>query len=232
LSEERPPLRIVISDPRAGDKVVRVRVKGVEDESLPYSDDMVKTKERERLRLPPAKVSRRLFEELGLGEVGVMTLRFTTGEGRRVKAPFKVIVAEGVGDREVQVNMGLMGELVGELEAEAEAFRAKSWQIAVGDEVAQSLACLNIGDVIDGSMVGMPGLKLKIRGGTDATGIPLHSGVPGSRRVRALLSGPPGFKPLERGERRRKSVRGRVIPDPRAERRKTALAQLNLVLVY
>ncbi|MCE4610761.1 MAG: 30S ribosomal protein S6e [Desulfurococcales archaeon] len=230
MPEERPPLRIVISDPRASDKVVKVKVKGVED--IEYTDEMRKGKDQERRKLPIARISKRLYEELNLGEVGVMTLRFRGEGGKKVNVPFKVEVKDGLGDYEVEVNMELLGEAVGELEAEAEAFRAKAWQIAVPEDVHIKLAGLEIGDVFDGSIIGWPGLKFKIRGGTDATGIPMHPGVPGSGRVKILLSGPPGFHPREKGERRRKSVRGRMVPDPRGERRKTALAQLNVVIYY
>ena len=230
MSMERPPLRIVISDPRAGSKVVKVKVKGVED--IEYRDSMRKSKEKDRSELPIARVSRRLYEELSLGEVGVMTLRFVTEEGKKVNVPFKVEVSDSLEDYEVQVNMELLGEVAGNLEAEAEAFRAKAWQIAVPEETAIRLAGLEIGDVFDGSIIGFEGLKLKIRGGSDATGIPMHPGVPGALKKAILLSGPPGFHPQERGERRRKLVRGRVVPDPRGERRKTALAQLNVVIYY
>jgi small subunit ribosomal protein S6e len=230
MSAERPPLRIVISDPRAGDKVVKVKVKGVED--IEYSDEMRKTKEKERTKLPIARVSKKLFEELKLGEVGVMTLRFKTEEGKIVKVPFKVEVSDELEDDEVQVNMELLGEVAGNLEAEAEAFRAKAWQIAVPEDVAVRLAGLEIGDVFDGSIIGYEGLKFKIRGGSDATGIPMHPGVPGAGKKAVLLSGPPGFHPSERGERKRKLVRGRMVPDPRGERRKTALAQLNVIVYY
>jgi small subunit ribosomal protein S6e len=230
MSAERPPLRIVISDPRAGDKVVKVKVKGVDD--IEYTDEMRKTKEKERTKLPIARVSRSLFEELRLGEVGVMTLRFKTEEGKKINVPFKVEISDDLGDNEVQVNMELLGEVAGNLEAEAEAFRAKAWQIAVPEDVAVRLAGLEIGDVFDGSIIGYEGLKFKIRGGSDATGIPMHPGVPGAGKRAVLLSGPPGFHPKEKGERRRKLVRGRMVPDPRGERRKTALAQLNVVIYY
>ena len=230
MSSERPPLRIVISDPRAGDKVVKVKVRGVED--IEYKDSQRKTKDKERTELPVARVSRKLYEELRLGEVGVMTLRFRNEEGKKVNVPFKVEVKDGLGDYEVEVSMELLGEVAGNLEAEAEAFRAKAWQIAVPEEVHIRLAGLEIGDVFDGSLIGYEGLKFKIRGGSDATGFPMHPGVPGSGKKRVLLSGPPGFHPREKGERRRKTVRGRVIPDPRAERRKTALAQLNVIVYY
>lgn len=229
MAEERPPLRIVISDPKAGDKVVKVKVKGVEDIEL--RETMTKTKEKERTELPIARVSKRLYEELGLDKLGVLTLRFK-GEDKKIKVPFKVEVAEGLEDYEVQVSMELLGEVAGDLEAEAEAFRAKAWQIAVPEEVAVRLSGLEIGDTFDGSIIGYPGVRFKIRGGSDATGIPMHPGVPGAGKRRALLSGPPGYRPRKKGERRRKTVRGRMIPDPRGERRKTALAQLNVIVDY
>ncbi len=72
---------------------------------------------------------------------------------------------------------------------------------------------MKIGDVIDGSVVGMPGYKLQITGGTDRDGFPMRPDVHGGVRVRVLLSGGPGFRPRERGERRRKTVRGNVITD-------------------
>jgi len=228
-SRERPPLRVVISDPKAKGSAVKVRVRGVGD--IPYADSMRKSKEQDRMELPLAKVSRGVFEKLGLGEVGVMTLRFNV-EGRRVKVPFRAEVVDGVPEGEVWVSEALLLELTGSVEVEAEAFRAMSWQIAVDDDVAVRLAGLEIGDYVDGSLVGLKGFRLKVAGGVDASGIPMHPGVPGTGRWDVLLSGPPGFRPRGRGVRVRKSVRGRMIPDPRAERRKTSLAQLNLVIVY
>lgn len=228
-SRERPPLRIVISDPKAKGYTVKVRVRGVGD--IPYSDSMRKSKEQERTELPIARVSRALFDKLSLAETRVMTLRFRVGD-KKVKIPFRVEVSDEIPEDEVWVSEDLLLEAIGSSEGEAEAFRAQSWQIAVGDDVAIRIAGLEIGDYIDGSLVGLKGLRLKIVGGTDATGIPMHPGVPGTGRWEILLSGPPGFRPTRKGERRRKSVRGRMIPDPRAERRKTALAQLNVVIAY
>jgi small subunit ribosomal protein S6e len=227
--EERPPLRIVISDPKAGDKVVKVKVVG--DEEIELKDSMVKTKDKERTELPIAKVNPKLAEELRLKEVGVLTLRFRQ-EDKKVNVPFRVVIDENVPDSTVKVSMELLGEVAGDLEAEAEAFRAKAWQIAVPEDVAIKLSGLRIGEVFDGSLVGFDGLRLKIRGGSDATGFPMHPGVPGSGKRKVLLSGPPGFRPRRKGERRRKTVRGNTIPDPRGERRKTALAQLNVMIFY
>ena len=236
MAEERPPLRIVISDPKGAKlgKVVKVKVKGVED--IEFNDDMRRVIEKgkvtkERTKMPIAKVNPKLAEELKLNEVGVLTLSFKTESGKKNES-FKVIVDENVPEGEVHINMELLGELAGDLEAEAEAFRAKAWQIAIPQDQVIKLAGLEIGDVFDGSLIGFDGLRFKIRGGSDATGFPMHPGVPGAGKKKVLLSGPPGFHPREKGERRRKTVRGRAIPDPRGERRKTVLAQLNVVVYY
>jgi small subunit ribosomal protein S6e len=228
---ERPPLRIVISDPKAGEKILKVKVKGSDDKTLNLEPEMVKKKDQERSKLPVAFVSKKIFDELNLGEIGVLTLRFRKDD-KKINIPFKVIVKEDLPDDEVHINIELLGEAVGEMEAEAEAFRAKAWQIAVPEDVAIKLSGLKIKDEFDGGLIGLPGKRLRITGGTDATGIPMRPDVPGASRKRILISNPPGFHPREEGERRRKLVRGNTIPDPRGERRKTALAQLNTVIVY
>ncbi|MCE4600649.1 MAG: 30S ribosomal protein S6e [Desulfurococcales archaeon] len=236
MAEEAPPLRVVISDPKGGRKILKVKVKGIEDEQLELKPEMRREKEKgrvrkERLVLPPAKLNSKLAKELELDEIGVLTLRFKTEDGR-VNETFKVIIDDNVPDGEVHVNLELLGELAGNMEADAEAFRAKAWQIAIPQKQVEKLAGLEIGDIFEGTIVGLPGVRLKIRGGSDATGFPMHPGVPGSAKRKILLSGPPGFKPREKGERRRKTVRGRMIPDPRGERRKTVLAQLNVAIHY
>ncbi|MGC8573283.1 MAG: 30S ribosomal protein S6e [Caldisphaera sp.] len=230
-AEERPPLRVVISDPRAGNKAVNVKVKGVDDEELKLNESMKKTKEQERKELPKAKVGKKLFEELKLNEVGVLTLSIKK-EGGKANVPLKAIQSDNVPENEVWISSELLGELAGSNEAEAKAFRAKAWQLAVPEDIMIRISGLEIGDEFDGSLLGFDNLRFKIRGGSDATGFPMHPGVPGAVRKKVLLSEPPGFHPEKDGERRKKTVRGRMIPDPRAERRKTALAQLNVEISY
>ncbi|MEM5853975.1 MAG: S6e family ribosomal protein, partial [Candidatus Aenigmatarchaeota archaeon] len=58
---------------------------------------------------------------------------------------------------------------------------------------------------------GLPGYVLKITGGTDKDGFPMHPSVEGSVKKRVLLSEPPCFHPKKKGERRRKTVRGNTI---------------------
>ncbi|MCE4614856.1 MAG: 30S ribosomal protein S6e [Desulfurococcales archaeon] len=228
---ERPPLRVVISDPKAGDRVIKVKVKGSDDPALELKPEMTKKKDQERTQLPVAFVSKKIYRELNLDEVGIMNLRFIKDD-KKINVPFKVIQKEELLENEVHINIELIGEATGEMEVEADAFRAKAWQIAVPENVSITLSGLRIKDEFDGGLVGLPGKRLKITGGTDATGIPMRPDIPGAARKRILLSSPPGFHPKEEGERRRKLVRGSTVPDPRGERRKTALAQLNAVIVY
>jgi len=76
---------------------------------------------------------------------------------------------------------------------------------------AQALVGKSIGDEVDGKLLGIGNMKLKITGGTDKDGIPMRFDIQGGAKKRALLSGGVGFKPNDRGERRRKLVRGRVV---------------------
>ncbi len=68
-----------------------------------------------------------------------------------------------------------------------------------------------IGDVVDGSLVGLEGYKLKITGGSDKCGFPMRRDIHGSNKMRVLLSKGPGYRPKDKGIRRRKSVRGNTI---------------------
>lgn len=70
-----------------------------------------------------------------------------------------------------------------------------------------------IGDVIDGSVVGLAGHKLQITGGSDKDGFPMRANVHGGVRRRVVLSGGVGFNPQDEGQRRRKTVRGNIITD-------------------
>lgn len=76
---------------------------------------------------------------------------------------------------------------------------------------AQALVGKSIGDEIDGKLLGIGNMKLKITGGTDKDGIPMRFDIQGAAKKRAILSGGVGFRPKDNGERRRKLVRGRQV---------------------
>lgn len=96
-------------------------------------------------------------------------------------------------------------------------------QVEVKGQDAIRLLGAKIGDIIDGSLVGKPGLKLKITGGSGKAGEPMLPFLPGGAKRFLLLSQPPGFHPKERGERRRKFVRGNMVTED--------IVQINTVIV-
>ena len=87
----------------------------------------------------------------------------------------------------------------------------RSHSIQVSGHHANSLIGKKIGDEVDGIFVSLPGYKLEITGGTDKDGFPIRSDLPGMRRRRLLLTKGQGFKPKEKGLRRKKSVHGNTI---------------------
>ncbi|MEM4461969.1 MAG: 30S ribosomal protein S6e [Candidatus Bathyarchaeia archaeon] len=83
--------------------------------------------------------------------------------------------------------------------------------VEVDEAKARLLYGLKIGDVFDGSMIGLSGYRLMITGGSDRDGFPMRPDVYGPGRKKLLLSGGVGFRPRRRGERRRVYVRGNTI---------------------
>ncbi|MFH1285326.1 MAG: 30S ribosomal protein S6e [Candidatus Micrarchaeota archaeon] len=98
----------------------------------------------------------------------------------------------------------------------------KSYQAELPAEKESSLVGLKIGDAMEGALVGAAGYKMQITGGSDKEGFPMRSDVSGTRRIRILIAGKPGFRAKEHGIRKRKAVRGNVVSD--------AIAQLNTII--
>ncbi|MBS7660236.1 30S ribosomal protein S6e, partial [Candidatus Bathyarchaeota archaeon] len=59
-----------------------------------------------------------------------------------------------------------------------------------------------IGDIIDCTVLGLPGWKAQITGGSDKDGFPMRPDVHGGVRRDVILSEGPGFNPKKEGERR------------------------------
>jgi small subunit ribosomal protein S6e len=88
----------------------------------------------------------------------------------------------------------------------------RAYQKVVSGANANKLIGKQIGDVINGTLVDLPpDYELQITGGSDKDGFPMRPDLPGTGRRRLLLSGGVGYNPKEKGVRRRKTVRGRVI---------------------
>jgi len=87
--------------------------------------------------------------------------------------------------------------------------------VEVDDPVSSNLIGKKIGDVIDGSMIGMEGVKLKITGGSDRSGFPMRPDIQGGVK-KYILTGPGiGLRTIKgktkKGYRRRILVRGNTI---------------------
>ncbi len=78
---------------------------------------------------------------------------------------------------------------------------------------AQALVGKSIGQEVDGKLLGLGNIKLRITGGTDKDGVPMRFDIQGAARKRAILSGGVGYRPTSDGERQRKLVRGRVVSE-------------------
>jgi small subunit ribosomal protein S6e len=80
----------------------------------------------------------------------------------------------------------------------------KTNQVKIDEEKAKILIGKKIGDTIDGTIIGAPGYKLLITGGTDNSGFPLRKDVEGVKKVKVLIK-------KKKGIRVRKTVRGNTI---------------------
>ncbi|MEM5766317.1 MAG: 30S ribosomal protein S6e [Candidatus Aenigmatarchaeota archaeon] len=87
----------------------------------------------------------------------------------------------------------------------------KSYQLELDQSKALGLIGKKIGEEFNGDLIGLLGYSLKITGGTDKDGFPMHPSIPGSVKKKVLLSGSPCFHPTKKGEIRRKTVRGNMI---------------------
>jgi small subunit ribosomal protein S6e len=89
----------------------------------------------------------------------------------------------------------------------------KSKGVTLEGPRAQALVGKRIGDLLNGSIMGLSGSKLQITGGSDKTGFPMRFDVHGGVKVSIILSDGVGFKASGDGHRQRKTVRGNVITD-------------------
>jgi small subunit ribosomal protein S6e len=88
--------------------------------------------------------------------------------------------------------------------------KARTYELK--ESQAQLFVGTKIGDIIDGTVVGVPG-KVKVTGGSDKSGFPMRRDVLGGVKKYVLLTKGVGFKKSSAGEKKRKLVRGNTITD-------------------
>jgi small subunit ribosomal protein S6e len=91
--------------------------------------------------------------------------------------------------------------------------KGKSVTQELKDRAAQPLLGSKIGDILDSSVIGIVGGKVKITGGSDKSGTPMRPDVHGGVKKYVLLSRGIGMKNMKEGNRIRKLVRGNVITE-------------------
>ena len=91
------------------------------------------------------------------------------------------------------------------------------------DRTAQPLLGSKIGDIIDSSVIGVSGGRMKITGGSDKSGTPMRPDVHGGVKKYVLLSRGIGMRNTRKGNRIRKLVRGKMVTEE--------IYQLNCLLV-
>jgi len=203
-----PEFKVVVNDPEARDpRVVWVKVIGVEE--LKYTEE-----HKEGRALPEARLNPKTLELLDV-PYKVVTLRIWRNRAAndKVKFTFKVVSDEKVPENTMHVPKALLTDKLGQEEAVGEVFRAKAFQVTLTGDKASAFLGRKIGETIDASVIGIGGKKLLITGGSDFAGFPMVSTLPGSGKKALLLSGPPGFHPRNKGERRRKYVRGNTVSE-------------------
>ena len=88
----------------------------------------------------------------------------------------------------------------------------KSEASEVKDAQAQPLIGRRIGEIMEGSTIGLTG-KIMITGGSDRAGFPMRSDVLGGGKNYVLLTRGVGYKASEAGTKKRKLIRGNTITE-------------------
>jgi small subunit ribosomal protein S6e len=203
-----PSFKVVVGDPEAKEpRVMYVRV--AETDKVKLTESMKEGREFIR-----AKANPKLIEILNT-PYRIATIRIWKDRSKKEKVSFtvKLEADPAVPESTVLVPSGLLSEKLGSSEALAEIFRSKVFQVVVSDPQATAFLGKRIGEYVDASVIGIPGKRLLITGGSDSSGFPMIPTLPGSAKRALLLSGPPGFHPRNEGERRRKMVRGNTISE-------------------
>jgi small subunit ribosomal protein S6e len=84
----------------------------------------------------------------------------------------------------------------------------KSYQAELTKEQEAQVVGKKVGDELDGNVVGAGGYMLELTGGSDGSGFPMRREVYGAAKKNILTAKGVGFYTKEKGQRRRRYVRG------------------------
>ncbi len=87
-----------------------------------------------------------------------------------------------------------------------------SYKIELKNEMANKLIGYKIGNIVDGSIIGIDSdYEIEITGGTDKSGFAMRKDLIGPNKRKILSVKGLGFNPKLRGQRKRKFIRGNEI---------------------
>ncbi len=93
-----------------------------------------------------------------------------------------------------------------------------TYQFEVDGQSANRFIGRELGEDVDGGVVGLDGYSLELTGGSDDTGRPMRDDIAGTTLKEVLLAGrSTGFVPERDGERKRVTVRGREVAEEVAQ---------------
>merc|ERR1711915_607440 len=98
----------------------------------------------------------------------------------------------------------------------ASPYNGLNTSIEINSSAERVLYGYSLGDTIDGSIINpaYAGDKFNLTGGSDKQGFPMDISLNTDKRQRKLRKkGELGFKPIKKGEKRRKSVRGAIVSE-------------------
>jgi len=90
----------------------------------------------------------------------------------------------------------------------ADPANGKSYQVELDKDKEAHVSGKRIGEELDGNLVGAAGYILELTGGSDDSGFPMRVEVHGPAKKAILTSKATGFNAKEKGQRKRKHVRG------------------------
>ena len=93
----------------------------------------------------------------------------------------------------------------------------KSYQKETGEENAEQLIGLKIGNTFSGETIDMPGYEFTITGGSDYAGFPMRSDVEGIARKRIFTTNSIGVRIKGAGQKKRKLVAGNTVYERTAQ---------------
>jgi len=99
----------------------------------------------------------------------------------------------------------------------------RSYQLELEQSKMGDLLGRRLGEEVDGGLVGLPGYRLRLTGGTDKQGFPMRRGIHKAGRAAPLLARGAGSGRGGNCVRRRKTVVGEILSEE--------IEQINMVVV-